>query len=82
MAKSSMSKEYLGISDMMSGLMMVFMFIAVAFMVSVEHQKNEIESVKEMRLSIKKMKLRLKKMKLRLKKMRWQKSLRWRSEVV
>jgi len=61
MTKSSMAKEYLGIADMMSGLMMVFMLIAVAFMVSVEaskkeverqrdaieHQKNEIEAAKK-----------------------------------
>ncbi|MDM8560847.1 OmpA family protein [Candidatus Parabeggiatoa sp. HSG14] len=41
-----MNKEYLSIADMMSGLMMVFLFIAVVFMVDVQHQKDKIEHQK------------------------------------
>ena len=41
-----MNKEYLGIADMMAGLMMIFLFIAVVFMLSVQHSKNEIERQK------------------------------------
>jgi chemotaxis protein MotB len=43
MAKKTMVKEYLGIADMMSGMMMVFMLIAIAFMLNVEASKKEIE---------------------------------------
>ncbi len=47
MSETSMSKEYLGIADMMTGMMMVFMLIAVAFMLTVEASKNEIERQKD-----------------------------------
>ncbi len=39
-------EQYLSISDLMSGLMMVFLLISVAFMLDVEAQKNEIEAQK------------------------------------
>jgi outer membrane protein OmpA-like peptidoglycan-associated protein len=43
MQKKSMSKEYLNIADLMTGMMMVFLLIAVAFMLDVEASKKEIE---------------------------------------
>jgi len=46
MSEPLMSKEYLSIADMMSGLMMVFLLIAVAFMLDVQASKNEIERQK------------------------------------
>ncbi len=47
MSEPSMSKEYLSIADMMSGLMMVFLLIAVAFMLDVQASKNEVERQKD-----------------------------------
>ena len=47
MSEPSMSKEYLSIADMMSGLMMVFLLIAVAFMLDVQVSKNEVERQKD-----------------------------------
>ncbi|EDN66208.1 conserved hypothetical protein [Beggiatoa sp. PS] len=46
MDKESLGKEYLSIADMMSGLMMVFLFIAVVFMLDVQRSKNQIEHQK------------------------------------
>jgi len=43
-----MSKEYLGIADMMSGLMMVFLLIAIVFMLDVQYSKSEVESQKNL----------------------------------
>jgi len=43
MQKTSMSKEYLNIADLMTGLMMVFLLIAVAFMLDVEASKRVLE---------------------------------------
>lgn len=41
--------EWIGISDIMSGLMMVFMFIAVAFMLKEEEKRHDLEiEIKEM----------------------------------
>lgn len=37
------NKEWINISDMMSGLMMVFLFIAISFMVEVENDKKRVE---------------------------------------
>ncbi len=39
-------EQDLGIADLMSALMMVFLLIAIAFMLDVEAQKNEIEAQK------------------------------------
>ena len=41
------SKQALGIADLMSGLMMVFLLIAIAFMLDVEAQKNAIQRQKD-----------------------------------
>ncbi len=41
-----MNKEYLSIADMMSGLMMVFLLIAIVFMLDVQRSKDEIEQQK------------------------------------
>jgi len=41
-----MTKEDLSIADLMSGLMMVFLLIAVAFMLDVQQQKNALEEQK------------------------------------
>jgi outer membrane protein OmpA-like peptidoglycan-associated protein len=37
--------EWMSISDMMSGLMLIFLFIAISFMVKVESQKQEMKDV-------------------------------------
>lgn len=39
-------QQDLGIADLMSGLMMVFLLISIAFMLNVEAQKNAIEAQK------------------------------------
>jgi len=38
-------QEWMNISDMMSGLMMIFLFIAISFMVEVEEDKNHAEEL-------------------------------------
>ena len=38
-------KEWMNISDMMSGLMMIFLFIAISFMIEVEDDKNRAEKL-------------------------------------
>lgn len=38
-------REWMNISDMMSGLMMVFLFIAISFMIEVEEDKNKAEEL-------------------------------------
>jgi outer membrane protein OmpA-like peptidoglycan-associated protein len=43
--KPSNSNEWMGISDMMSGLMLVFLFIAIGFMVEVQSQKDALVEV-------------------------------------
>jgi len=35
--------EWMSISDMMSGLMMIFMFIAISFMIQVQNDKDKVE---------------------------------------
>jgi outer membrane protein OmpA-like peptidoglycan-associated protein len=37
--------EWMSISDMMSGLMLIFMFIAISFMIQVEEDKNKTEKI-------------------------------------
>ncbi len=37
--------EWMSISDMMSGLMLIFMFIAISFMIQVESDKNKIKNI-------------------------------------
>lgn len=37
--------EWMSISDMMSGLMLIFMFIAISFMIDVQTQKEKMEEV-------------------------------------
>jgi len=37
--------EWMSISDMMSGLMLIFLFIAISFMVKVESEKQEMKDV-------------------------------------
>ena len=44
MSKES-SHEWMSISDMMSGLMLIFLFIAISFMVKVEAEKQEIKDI-------------------------------------
>ncbi len=44
MSKQS-ENSWMGISDMMSGLMLIFLFIAISFMVKVESEKQEMEDV-------------------------------------
>ena len=41
----SMNNEWISISDMMSGLMLIFLFIAISFMVKVESEKQEMKDV-------------------------------------
>ena len=41
------NKEWINISDMMSGLMMVFLFIAITFMIEVSEDKEKILVEKE-----------------------------------
>ena len=40
-----MKNEWMSISDMMSGLMLVFLFIAISFMIQVEAEKQEMKDV-------------------------------------
>jgi outer membrane protein OmpA-like peptidoglycan-associated protein len=40
-------QEWMNISDMMSGLMMIFLFIAISFMIEVEEDKNRAEKLAE-----------------------------------
>ncbi len=37
--------EWMSISDMMSGLMLMFMFIAISFMIQIESDKEQIEDI-------------------------------------
>jgi len=39
------SSEWMSISDMMSGLMLIFLFIAISFMVKIESEKEEMKNV-------------------------------------
>jgi chemotaxis protein MotB len=41
------SSEWMSISDMMSGLMLIFLFVAVAFMLNVEDDKTKLKKAKE-----------------------------------
>jgi len=41
------NNEWMSISDMMSGLMLIFLFVAVAFMLNVEDDKKKITKSKE-----------------------------------
>ena len=43
--KSNNSSEWMSISDMMSGLMLVFMFIAISFMIQVQTDKDKIKEI-------------------------------------
>ena len=40
-----MNREWISISDMMSGLMLIFLFIAISFMVKVESEKQAMKDV-------------------------------------
>ena len=40
-----MNREWMSISDMMSGLMLIFLFIAISFMVKVEAEKQDMKDV-------------------------------------
>ena len=40
-----MNREWISISDMMSGLMLIFLFIAISFMVKVESEKQEMKDI-------------------------------------
>jgi len=40
-----MNNEWISISDMMSGLMLIFLFIAISFMVKIESEKQEMKDV-------------------------------------
>jgi len=40
-----MKNEWMSISDMMSGLMLIFLFIAISFMIQVEAEKQEMKDV-------------------------------------
>ena len=44
MSKQS-SNEWMSISDMMSGLMLIFLFIAISYMVKVEAQMQEVKDI-------------------------------------
>ena len=44
MSKQS-SNEWMSISDMMSGLMLIFLFIAISFMVKVDAEKQKIKDI-------------------------------------
>ncbi len=39
------NKEWISISDMMSGLMMVFLFIAIAFMVQIQEEQEAVKEI-------------------------------------
>jgi outer membrane protein OmpA-like peptidoglycan-associated protein len=39
------NSEWMSISDMMSGLMLIFMFIAISFMIQVQFEKDKIKEV-------------------------------------
>jgi len=41
------NNEWMSISDMMSGLMLIFLFVAVSFMLNVENDKISLQKVKE-----------------------------------
>ena len=40
-----MNREWISISDMMSGLMLIFLFIAISFMVKIDHEKQQMKDV-------------------------------------
>ena len=39
------NREWMSISDLMAGLMMVFMFIAIVFMITTEREKNAMRDI-------------------------------------
>jgi len=41
------NSEWMSISDMMSGLMLVFLFIAIGFMIEMQSQKDEMKDIAE-----------------------------------
>ncbi len=43
--KSDDENQWLHISDMMSGLMMVFLFIAISYMIEILNEKNKIKDI-------------------------------------
>lgn len=43
--KTSNGDHWISISDMMSGLMMVFLFIAISYMINVVQEKNKIKEI-------------------------------------
>ncbi len=43
--KSEDGNEWISVSDMMSGLMVIFLFIAVSYMMAVKKDKDKIESI-------------------------------------
>ncbi len=44
-SKPSDGEHWLSISDMMSGLMMIFLFIAVSYMIKVVREKEQIKQI-------------------------------------
>ena len=49
-----MNREWINISDLMSGLMMIFLFISVAYMVEVEEQQEKIRHIVKIYVSAQK----------------------------
>ena len=47
MAKKNDNSHYISLSDMMTGLMLVFMFVSVAFMLKIQYDSNP-ERIKEL----------------------------------
>ena len=47
MARFNAEEEFswISISDIMSGLMMVFLFVAVLYMINVEHKQNDLDKI-------------------------------------
>ncbi|MBX2897898.1 MAG: hypothetical protein KF763_20820 [Cyclobacteriaceae bacterium] len=43
--KSSTGSHWISIADMMSGLMMIFLFIAVSYMINVTREKDKIKEI-------------------------------------
>jgi len=43
--KFAVGEHWISISDMMSGLMMIFLFIAVTYMLKVQHEKDRIKEI-------------------------------------
>jgi outer membrane protein OmpA-like peptidoglycan-associated protein len=46
-SRSESEEHWISISDVMSGLMMMFMFIAISYMINVQKEKEQIEEIAE-----------------------------------